>query len=240
MAQTDQYRMSMRSIHVFTIAACLACSASVNPALKSNIDQVVLSAKTTGEASYEAPTSSDPMPLQVGQWSRYKLTDKENKPGLMTYKIVGQEGNAHWIETVHETYYQTQATLMLAELGTRRSASDIRVLRMKQKIGEEDTTEFPANMLGMMAGIWKPALKAMIIEWQDKPQQDTEVAAGSFSQAYQIDSTVSFLGMSESSRNWSHPAVPLSGLIRSEGVGSSSSMELLEFGLDGAESLVGI
>jgi hypothetical protein len=36
--------------------------------------------------------------------------------------------------------------------------------------------------------------------------------------------------------SWSHPAVPLSGMVRSEGIDKPSSMELVAFGQSGAVS----
>jgi hypothetical protein len=36
--------------------------------------------------------------------------------------------------------------------------------------------------------------------------------------------------------SWSHPAVPLSGMVKSQGIDSPTTMELVAFGESGAKS----
>ena len=212
------------------------CGQSVNPALQSSIDKRVLSFKEFSDNVYDAPQTTTPLPLAVGQWTRYKAMDKEGHPALMTFKVVGEDTGAFWLETVRETYYEKQITQLLLDLGKGTSLDEVKVRAMKQKVDDHSTTEFPGAMLDLMKHLWKPMVENMVVDWQNKDQDDMRVPAGVFSKCYQAYSTVSFLGKTEKTRNWSHPVVPLGGMVRSQSVDSTMSMVLLEFGLTGASS----
>ena len=233
--------MFSRHLLVCTVAvAALACGSSVNPALQSSIDQRVLSFKQFSDNVYEAPQTTTPLPMAVGQWASYKAMDKEGNPALMTYKIVGEDAGAFWIETVRETYHEKQVTLLLISLGKGNSLDDVEVRAMKQKVDDHSPTEFPAAMLGLMKALWKPLVENMVVDWQGNDQDDARVPAGVFSKCYQAYSTVSLFGSTEKTRIWSHPVVPMGGTVRSQSVDSTMSMVLLEFGLSGAKSEIGI
>jgi len=222
-------------------AALLACGGpSVNPALQSSIDKRVLSFKQFSDNVYEAPQSTTPLPLAVGQWTRYKMMDKKGNPALVTYKVVGEEAGAFWLEMVRETYYEKQITQLLVSLGNGRTLDDVDVRMMKQKTDDHSPTEFPGTVLGLMKPLWKPMLENMVVDWQNKEQDDARVPAGVFNKCYQAYSTFSLLGSTEKMRTWSHPVVPLGGNVRSQSVDSTMSMVLLEFGLTGATSELGI
>jgi hypothetical protein len=233
--------MFSRHLLVFVATFGLfACGPSVNPALQSSIDKRVLSFKEFSDNVYDAPTSTTPLPLAVGQWTRYKLMDKDGKPALMSYKVVGEDAGAFWVETVRETYSEKQVTLLLLDLGKANNLDDVQVRAMKQKIDDHSPTEFPGAMLSLMKHLWKPMVENMVVDWQDKQQDDMRVPAGVFNKCYQGYSTVSLLGKTEKTHMWSHPVVPLGGTVRSQSVDSTMSMVLLEFGLTGATSEIGI
>jgi hypothetical protein len=221
-------------------AALLACGSSVNPALQSSIDKRVLSFKQFSDNVYEAPTTTEPLPVAVGQWASYKMMDKEGNPALVTRKVVGEDAGAFWLETVRETYEDKQVTLLLVALGDGKSLDGVEVRAMKQKIDDNAPSEFPAPMLSLMKALWKPMLENMVVDWQGKEQDDARVPAGVFTKCYQAYTTVSLLGTTEKTRSWSHPVVPLGGHVRSQSVDSTMSMVLLEFGLTGATSEIGI
>jgi hypothetical protein len=71
--------------------------------------------------------SAEPMPLAPGQWAKYKIVDEEGHPSIATYKVVGEEAGAHWIEFEQETYYGETVTLMLSNLGNRRDPDTIEI-----------------------------------------------------------------------------------------------------------------
>lgn len=234
-----QHRCVARSARIFPWllagSALLACSPSVNPAYKANIDQRVAALHPSG-THYDAPASPEPMPLAVGQWSRYELVDSDGHPGFISYSIVGTDGSAYWLEMVQESYTSRLVTLMLVDLGDRRDPSTVDVKQMKQKTNGDAVTELPASMLSLMKPMWKPLIESLIIDFHEKPQEAAEAPAGVFDACYKVQANVSFGGKSWTSVGWSHPAVPLSGAVKTHGVDNPSSMSLIEFGTSGARS----
>jgi hypothetical protein len=212
-----------------------ACSPSVNQAYKASIDQRV-GALHSGGQRYEAPSSPEPMPIAVGQWSRYKLVDKDGHPGFITYNVVGQEGNAWWIEMLNESYTSRLVTLMLVDLGDRKDPATVEVKQFKQKTDDDAVNELPAPVLGLMKSIWGPLTESLVLNWQGKPQEAVEVPAGTFDASYKVQGSVTFIGKTWTSVGWSHPAVPITGGVKSRGVDNPSQMDLIEFGTSGAKS----
>jgi hypothetical protein len=215
---------------VFTVG----CGASVNQAYKADIDRRVAGLHP-GSESYPSSDAIEPMPLAVGQWLELKLVDAKQRPSFMTYKIVGQDGDAFWIETSSTTYTGKTETRMLVNLADRHDVNAIEVkaftLRHDGKI-----QEYPSNMLGIMKSVWKPFVNGLIIRWVDLPREDAQSPAGSFAGCYKQRATVSFGPYEQTSDSWQHPAVPINGLVRSVGVDKPTSVEMVAFGTTGATS----
>ena len=216
----------------------LGCGQSVNAASKADVDKQIASLQRSSK-SYDAPASFEPMPLATGQWAKYKMVDEEGQPSIATYKVVGEEAGAHWIEFEQKTYYGENVTLMLANLGDRRDPDTIKIHRLKTK-NDGTVTEQPPQVLGLMKSMWKPILSNLVIHWERLPQQPATVPAGTFASCYKQRTTVSFVGISRTSDTWAHPAVPMSGTVKSVGVDKPFTMELVGFGLTGASSSIGI
>src|SRR5262249_41752374 len=83
-------------------ASAGGCGPSIDPAAKADMDRRIAALGAPGGA-FPAPTGFVPMPLAVGQWTQYKSI-YDGQPSFVTQKLVGQDGDALWLETVHETY----------------------------------------------------------------------------------------------------------------------------------------
>lgn len=212
-----------------------ACSPSVNQAYKASIDQRLAALASSGQR-YEAPASAEPMPLAVGQWSRYKLVDDEGRPGFMTYKVVGEQDGAWWLEIVSESYVSRTISLALMDLGNRRDPSTFDVKQMKTKTDDNAVQELPESVVGLMRPLWKPMVDSLTVDWAQKPQEPAEAPAGAFDACYRVRASVAFAGSTWTSDGWSHPAVPINGTVKARGVDNRSSLDLVEFGLSGAQS----
>jgi hypothetical protein len=68
------------------------------------------------------------------------------------------------------------------------------------------------------------------------PQEDSEVVAGRFSGCFKARTDASYGPWHAASMSWSHPAVPISGLVRSQGIDHPTTMDLVAFGDTGATS----
>src|SRR4029078_4146266 len=79
-------------------------------------------------------------------------------------------------------------------------------------------------------------LSTMIISWQGLPQESASVPAGRFDGCFKARTDAQWGPFRSVADSWSHPAVPLSGAVRSQGVDHPFTMELAAFGTSGAVS----
>jgi hypothetical protein len=211
-----------------------ACSPSIDPAAKADIDARVL-ALPRQPRDFAAPTNPTPMPFAVGQWVTYRYTDGKGQPSFMTLKLVGQEGPAFWYETLSESYYGRQASRMLIDFGDRRTVDSITIKAAKMRDSKGRINEIPDNMVGLMNSILRGKLGPIVIDWTGLPQENVAVVGGRFAGCFKGHSKVSWGGFSAQSDVWGHPAVPFSGMVRSQGDNDVKG-ELVGFGLQGAKS----
>ncbi len=225
----------MRSSLLFVIPLCIAaCGASIDPAMRADIDRQVAS-MTTRDTTYPAPTATQPMPLAVGQWVKLKLTDKEGKPSLMTYKIVGQEGDAHWVEVVTEQYSGKTVLKMLLALGDRTDANKVEIRRLTVKQRDRAPMDYQPPLLDLVKGTYKSVARGLVVDWTSLPRETKTAPAGTFADCFTGNSEVSLFGFTSRAKSWSHPAVPIQGLVHSDGE-DGSKIDLVDFGVTGATS----
>lgn len=217
------------------VAGAAACSPSIDPAAKADIDRRVSMLKP-GDATMPAPTGFTPMPFATGQWTQYKMVNDKGEPSFFTQKIIGQEGDAVWLETVHESYQGRMVTKMLASFGNRTDPGQVQILAMATKDQKGNVNELPREMMPMMQGMYKSAVSMLVINWQGLPQEAAVVPAGRFESCFKARTEAKWGPWSNVSDAWAHPAVPLSGTVRSQGVDKPFTMELVAFGTSGARS----
>jgi hypothetical protein len=222
--------------YLIVIALCCAagCGASINPAYKADVDRRI-AALHPSSASYPAGDSFEPMPLAVGQWIELKMVDDQQQPSLLTYKVVGQEGDAFWFEVTTESYKVKSETRMLVNLGDRTNPETFAVKAFTVRTNGQ-VNEYPPSLLGMLKGMWKPLVKGLQVQWKDLPREDVKVVAGEFAGAFKRRSTASYGPYEQTSDGWAHPAVPINGLVRGVGTDKPYSIELIAFGTEGATS----
>jgi hypothetical protein len=217
------------------LAFTVGCGASINDAYKADVDRRVSALHGTG-TSYPAVDGFEPMPLAVGQWIEFKVVDDKHNPSFMKYSVVGEQGGAFWIETIHKNYYHTSETRMLVAFGDRSDPAtyDVRAFEMRTDGKGQD---YPPGMLGLLKSLYKPILNNLVVNWKNLPREDAKVIAGDFAGCFKQRTSVSFGPYDQTSDGWSHPSVPINGMVRSEGVDKPFKMELIAFGTAGAKSV---
>ena len=212
-----------------------ACGASIDPAAKADIDRRV-AALGAPQQSFSAPTGFVPMPFAAGQWTRHELVDDKGQPSFLTYKVLAQEGDAFWIETVTEGYAGRTMLKMLLAIPNRADlgSMDIRAVSIKDSKGH--VTNLDGPMLSLMRSMYQGALSTLVMSWQGLPQEDAAVPAGTFAGCFRARTDATWGPWHSANTSWSHAAVPLSGLVKSQGIDKPTSMELVDFGLTGATS----
>jgi len=218
-----------------TALALTGCGPSIDAAAKADIDGRVAALHASG-ASFPAPSGFVPMPLAAGQWTQHKLVNEKGEPSFITYKVLRQDGDAFVIETVHESYTGKMMQQMVAAFGNRMDPSQIQIRAFKMKDAKGRVNELPPGVMPMMQSMYKNAVAMLVVNWQGMPQEDATVPAGQFAGCYKVRTDAQWAGFRSVSDSWSHPSVPLSGMVRSKGVDKATTMELVAFGTSGAVS----
>jgi len=233
-------KLSASPLFVVAVAVALsavACGPSIDPAAKADIDKrvSVLQAGTNAVPA-PAPGMFAPMPFAVGQWTQYKMTNDKGEPSFLTYKVIGQDGNAVWLEIVNETYSGRTMQKMLVAFGNRMDPAQVEIRAVSTKDAKGNVQEMPPPVISMMQSTYRGVLSTMIINWQGLPQESATVPAGRFDGCYKARTDAQWGPWRSVADSWSHPAVPLSGAVRSQGVDHPFTMELAAFGTSGATS----
>ena len=225
------------SVAVAVAVASSACDPSIDPAAKADIDRRV-SVLQAGSIVVSAPAPGvfTPLPLAVGQWTQYKMTNDKNEPSFLTYKIVGQDGDAIWIEVVNESYQGKTIQKMLVAFGSRMDPSQVQIRAVTTKDVKGTVTEMPPPVIQMMQATYRSAVAMLIINWQGLPQESATVPAGRFEGCFKTRTDAQWGLWRSVADSWSHPVVPLSAAVRSQGVDRQFTMELTAFGNSGAVS----
>ncbi len=210
-----------------------ACGPSIDPAAKSDIDGRV-AALQGNPGAMPPPTSFEPMPLVAGQWSQYKMTDDKGQPSFLTYKILGEEAGATWIEVLHETYFGATAQKMLIAFGSRVDPSQVEIRALITRDRNGRINEMPPALMPMLQSTYRGIVSSMVINWQGLPQEPAVVPAGRFEGCFHARTSAQWGAWKSTADSWSHPAVPLSGVVRSQGVDHPFTMDLVAFGTTGA------
>jgi hypothetical protein len=233
---------TMRAMHSIRIlllcvaaVAFSACGPSIDPAAKADIDRRV-SVLQAGSNAVPAPAAGvfAPAPFAVGQWTQYKMTNDKNEPSFLTYKIVGQEGDAVWLEMVNETYQGKTIQKMLVAFGNRMDPGQVQIRGIVMKDAKGNVTQMPPEVIQMMQGTYRSAVSMLILNWQGLPQESATVPAGTFEGCFKARTEAQWGPWRSVADSWAHPAVPLSGTVRSQGVDRPFTMELTAFGASGA------
>jgi hypothetical protein len=216
-------------------ALCAACGATTDPAARADLERH-LAQLPTSEETFPPSETFLPMAFVVGQWTEHRLTDDKGRSSLVTYKLVGQESGGYWLEIVTETYQGREvAQLLVAMLSGRDPAGmEIRALRIKKGRGAPVDVD-PGAVLETRARYSASLdLLAMPIEGQEK--DDVRVPAGHFIGCFSVQTLGPWGPWQTPSVVCAHPSVPLSGVVRAAPVGKTALMELVGFGVTGAES----
>jgi hypothetical protein len=224
----------MRSSLLVLIPLFVACGASIDPAMRADVDRQVATLQPRA-TTYPAPTSTEPMPLAPGQWVKLKLVDKQSRPSFMTYKVVGQEGDAHWIEVKTEQYSGKTVLKMLLALGDRTDVNKVEIRRLIVKQGDRAPMDYQSPMLDIVKGTYKSVARGLVVDWKSLPRETKTAPAGTFEDSFTGQSEVSLFGFSSRAKSWSHPAVPIQGLVHSDGE-DGSKIDVVDFGTSGATS----
>jgi hypothetical protein len=237
-------KLTLSLASVAAVAALIGCGPSIDPAAKADVDARIATLRPNSvTVSAPAPTANESMPLAVGQWAEYKIIRPDGLPSFLTQKIVAEVDGAFLIEIVHDAYEGHTAEQLLVAVGDRLDPKKVELRAVKLKDAKGRVTILaPANLLVARNGLgpvdlyWEDAVSVSLANhWRGTPQASTVVTAGRFEACYFIRSAQKRVRRPWVFESWSHPSVPLGGLVRKQDNRGSVS-ELVAYGISGARS----
>src|SRR6185312_15676031 len=123
---------------------------------------------------------------------------------------------------------------MLVAFGSRSDPNQIDVRAVVTLDRRGHVRPVPPSMIPTMQVRFRGIVAALATDWQGGPQETTSVPAGRFEGCYHGRTEAQWGAWKSLADSWRHPAVPLSGLVRSQGLDRPFTMNLVAFGTSGA------
>jgi hypothetical protein len=190
-------------------------------------------------ASRRVPAAASPkvLDLAVGQWTRHKISENNGRSSMLTYKIVGKEGPAYWLEVVTGAANAGTVIQILLELKDRHDPQSSQIVAARVKMPNGIVKDVRGPMLDATREGYKKALRQVFVpDLSAMPKETIRVPAGTFEACSRHTEATAFAGIEVSSTLWQHPAVPITALVKSVAEGGATTIELVDFGLTGAKS----
>jgi len=125
---------------------------------------------------------------------------------------------------------------MLVAFGNRMDPNQVQIRAISTKDAKGRINEVPPALISMLQSTYRGAISMMVINWQGLAQESATVPAGRFDGCFKARTEAQFGTFKSTADSWSHPSVPLSGGVRSQGVDHQFTMEPVAFGTSGAVS----
>lgn len=212
-------------------AGSAAASAAVAPGASS----APRSAPPAGAKLH--PASPDkPLDWAAGQWTRHRISMGGSDASL-TYKIIERRGDDYRLEVVSEHPTQGKTVLQFElTLKSVREAHNSTIKAAKVKLPNGAVQEFKGALLKTMQGMYKHFLGFLSLpDLASMSREDVTVPAGHFPGCYRNDKPANIPNVPKTGPSWVHFSVPISGVVKVSAVDGSTQMELLDFGVSGAE-----
>jgi hypothetical protein len=221
----------MRLVLVISFAlAALGCS-------KTEPAPAPASSAPGAPSDVPRPASPTLATFAVGQWAKYQVDSGEGSTSQLQYEIVGQEEGAFWLEIVRGEPNPGNVIQLLVNVKDRRDPDSVEIRAAKVLMPNQHVRDIRGRMLEPMADGYKRALADIFLPaLAGAAQKDVTVPAGKFLGCYVVKQNADTKQGATSYDACVHPAVPISGVVRSDQVGGKSKTELIGYGMSGAVS----
>ena len=233
----------MRRSAVAALALALAaCGPSIQPAMRSATDQLA-AGKRSAPRDLSLEKKLAPMKWAVGQWTLTRTVNEKGEPSFTRTAVVNKDAVGWWIEMETQDYYKHSLTrVVYASMPTTvdDALDAVRKIVIRQEGKKDQVMDFTKDDPSMaIAKMF--AKQYMTVGLAAVPdgagREDAKVPAGTFRGCAKYDAKVDFAGLfSVQSTNWFHPAVPLSGAVKSVTTDGKFTVELVDYGTSGASS----
>lgn len=232
----------MRRAAAAVVLALAACGPSIKPAMKSATDQLA-SERRAAPRDLGPERRLVPLKWAVGQWTLTRTVNQKGEPSYTRTAVVAHDAGGWWIEMETQDYYRRSFTKVLyASMPTTvdEALDAVRKIVTREEGKPEQVMDFTKDdpsiaFAKLLAKKYMTVGVAAIPE--GAAREDAKVPAGTFRGCGKFDSKVDFAGLfSVQATTWFHPAVPLSGAVRSVANDGKLTTELVDYGLSGATS----
>lgn len=215
----------------FALTACPPKTPSQSQLVDTRIAELIAS-----ETVYAA--DAIPNEQRAGQWLQYKSIDENDEPTILTYKIIASDGFNHSVELVEEDYHGKYVTYMELRYDPGRALKSLDVKRVLTRRGDSLPKESSPEDLSVKEAYHRVLASQLFAPWADGTSGgDIVVGAGQFQGCLQIEISLMIKGLIYRADSWHHPSLPMNGLVKAvRKDGTEGTVELLDFGLDGARS----
>lgn len=219
---------------VVSVLLFAACGPTIDPAAKADLDRR-LAQLPTSEETYPPSESFLPMAFNIGQWTQHRVRDDKGGAQLITSKLVGQEDGGYWLETITESYAGREIAKMHVALHTGRDPSGMEIRSLRIKRGNNAPVDVDPTELVNARAQYRHYLDLLAVSFESNLKDDARVPGGHFIGCYKSKTSKAWGPWQSSALLCSHPSVPLSGVVRAQTTDAQSLMELVSFGVRGAE-----
>jgi hypothetical protein len=228
-------RLAWRAAAAAFVVAAGACGPSIDSAAQADLEKHLAQIQTS-EETFPPAESYSPMAFVVGQWTEHRVTDGQGHKSLVTTKLVGQEAGAYWFEVVSESAYGREVARILVAMPSGRDPAgmEIRSLLVRKGSGQPVIVD-PTTADPQVKAKYRAALDLLAIPVQGEQKDDMRVPGGHFIGCYRVETQGPWGPWQVPSDVCTHPSVPLSGIIRAQPADKPGLLELVAFGVTGAE-----
>jgi hypothetical protein len=194
----------------------------------------------TGKTHAAAPWTK-PAPIAVGQWVMFGITDDDGDRMVMKQSIIEKDGDVVTLEMVtinEDDVIMQQLTVKGLFEGVQRGNMDeVEILKVRMKTNDDEPIEVESFILKMAQGMYTKSFKGWVTQTSTVASgEDVVVPAGTFKGTTVVTSEITATGESEETKSWVHPAVPMSGVVKSVYDDGDYTMVLLDYGTTGAKA----
>jgi hypothetical protein len=210
-------------------------SDGIDSAAKADIDQR-LSQLQPSEETFPPSESFLPMAFKPGQWTRYRVVNEKNEASIVTAKLIGQDEGSYWLEVVDETYRGREVVKLLIQMLAGRDPTGVEVRAGRVRVGKEKPVLLEGPALDQAKERYRAQLDLLALVFESDVKDDAKTPAGHFIGCYSARVDDAWGPLRAPAVLCAHPSVPLSGIVTAKAVGKPGSMELIGFGVTGADT----
>ncbi|QQR89813.1 MAG: hypothetical protein IPJ88_16815 [Myxococcales bacterium] len=229
-------RLNKSSAILFLVCFFAGSCATSNPALIAAMDQEAARVRQKDQ-SYAAGDSSDHKALAAGQWTKYSVSNEKGQiVSFVTTRLLEVDERLRTTEVEMQSKDIHSVSEFVMDPGEEGDFKDIEILRAVTKEKGQEAHELSEIELAIGGAFWKNILKSVQPEhFVSQGKEEVRVPAGTFLGADKVDSSLDVTGKKIHGSAWIHPAVPLSGAVKT--VNDHGKSELVDFGFDAKSTM---